>query len=81
VQDRLVQAGVDPVTGAARFVTVPVASSLRAGSASASSRFFARFAPGGSHAGRLTPAELKLLSEWVDGGAQYFNDPFAAPVN
>jgi len=81
VQDRLVQNGVDPVTGAARFVTVPVASSLRAGSANASSRFYSRFAPGGSHAGRLTPAELKLLSEWVDGGAQYFNDPFAAPVN
>jgi Hydrazine synthase alpha subunit middle domain len=81
VQDRLVQDGVDPVTGAARFVTVPVASSLRAGSANASSRFFSRFAAGGSHAGRLTPAELKLLSEWVDVGAQYFNDPFAAPVN
>ena len=81
VQDRLVQDGVDPVTGAPRFVTVPVASSLRAGSANASSRFFSRFAAGGSHAGRLTPAELKLLSEWVDGGAQYFNDPFAAPVN
>jgi len=81
VQDRLVQDGVDPVTGAPRFVTVPVASSLRAGGANASSRFFSRFATGGSHAGRLTPAELKLLSEWVDGGAQYFNDPFAAPVN
>jgi len=22
---------------------------------------------------------LKLISEWLDIGAQYFNDPFAAP--
>ena len=29
----------------------------------------------------LTPAELKLVAEWVDIGAQYFNDPFVAPVN
>jgi hypothetical protein len=26
-------------------------------------------------------AELRLLSEWLDIGAQYFNDPFAAPAN
>ena len=38
-------------------------------------------ASGGSHQGRLTPAELKLVSEWVDLGAQYFNDPFAAPLD
>jgi hypothetical protein len=54
---------------------------LEAGSATDSTRFFAIFAPGGTHAGRLTPAELKLVSEWVDIGAQYWNDPFAAPVN
>jgi hypothetical protein len=42
--------------------------------------FFALFAAGGTHAGRLSPAELKLVSEWVDIGAQYYNDPFAAPV-
>jgi hypothetical protein len=39
------------------------------------------FGPGGSHEGRLAPAELKLVSEWVDVGAQYFNDPFAAPLD
>ncbi len=81
VQDRLVQVGVDPVTGQPQFATVPVASSLRAGSANASVTFFSRFAAGGTHAGRLTPAELRLVSEWVDGGAQYFNDPFAAPAD
>jgi hypothetical protein len=24
---------------------------------------------------------LKLVSEWTDIGAQYFNDPFAAPLD
>jgi hypothetical protein len=43
--------------------------------------FFTKFAPGGSHAGRLTSAELRLVSEWLDIGAQYFNDPFAVPVD
>jgi hypothetical protein len=43
--------------------------------------FFSLFAPGGSHEGRLTPVELKLVSEWTDIGAQYFNDPFLAPLN
>ena len=33
-----------------------------------------------NHAGFLTPAELRLLSEWVDIGAQYYNNPFDAPV-
>jgi hypothetical protein len=47
----------------------------------ASPRFFDLFATGGSHASWLTPAELKLISEWTDIGAQYFNDPFAAPQN
>ena len=80
LQDRLVQVGVDPVTGQPQFATVPVASALRAGNAGGSVTFFSLFATGGSHAGRLSPAELKLVSEWVDIGAQYFNDPFAAPV-
>jgi hypothetical protein len=63
--------------------TVPVAPSLAAGSARGSPRFFSRFAAGGTHAGRLTPAELRLISEWVDIGAQYFNNPFdpAVPLN
>jgi hypothetical protein len=60
---------------------VPVAPSLRAGSAGGSVSFFSIFAPGGTHAGRLNPAELKLVSEWTDIGAQYFNDPFLAPLN
>ena len=81
LQDKLVQVGVDPVTGEPQFVGIPVPPALQAGNANESVAFFALFAPGGSHAGRLTPAELKLISEWVDSGAQYFNDPFAAPLN
>jgi len=36
-----------------------------------------------SHAGFMTPDELRLVSEWLDIGAQYFNNPFdpAVPVN
>jgi hypothetical protein len=32
------------------------------------------------HTGFLTPAELRLISEWLDIGGQYYNDPFVAPV-
>jgi hypothetical protein len=28
----------------------------------------------------MTAAELRLLSEWVDIGAQYYNNPFDAPL-
>ena len=81
LQDRLVQVGVDPVTGLPQFGPVPLQPPLSAGNARGSVRFFSLFGTGGSHAGRLTPAELKLVSEWVDLGAQYFNDPFVAPLD
>jgi hypothetical protein len=60
---------------------------LNAGSArgTQSGKFLNRFAPGSgsTHAGWLSPAEVRLLSEWLDIGAQYFNNPFdpAVPVN
>jgi hypothetical protein len=81
LQDRLVQTGVDPVSGQPIFSTVPVPAPMSAGSALASVRFFTVFASGGTHAGRLDAAELRLVSEWLDLGAQYFNDPFAVPVD
>jgi hypothetical protein len=31
------------------------------------------------HTGFLTTGELRLISEWLDIGAQYYNDPFVAP--
>ena len=42
--------------------------------------FFAEFDAGGTHNGWLSPAELRLVAEWIDIGAQYYNDPFAIPV-
>jgi hypothetical protein len=76
---------IDPVTGlpVTTQTTPQVAPSLAAGSARGSTRFFSRFVTGGTHAGYLTPAELRLISEWVDIGAQYFNNPFdpAVPLN
>jgi hypothetical protein len=60
--------------------TVRVPAPLVAGNARASTRFFTLFRTG-THAGRLSEAELRLVSEWVDIGAQYYNDPFTAPEN
>ena len=66
---------------------VNVGPYMDAGSANGpnSGAFLARFAPGSgsTHAGYLSPAELRLISEWLDIGAQFFNDPFdpAVPVN
>ena len=60
-----------------------VSGSMAPGSA-AGSRFFRVLAgmPAApvNHSGFMTPAELRLLSEWVDIGAQYYNNPFAAPL-
>ena len=52
---------------------------MSAAGALASTAFVSRFNPDGSHAGRLDPAELRLVFEWLDIGAQYYNDPFAVP--
>lgn len=79
LQDTVVTT-TDPVTGVVTTSFIPVAPSLAANNARGSTRFFSRFAPGGSHAGFLTPAELRLISEWVDIGAQYFNNPFDPAV-
>ena len=67
--------------------TIPIGPYLNAGSANGalSSAFLGRFAPGSpsTHMGWLTPAELRLISEWLDIGAQFFNNPFDpdVPVN
>lgn len=34
-----------------------------------------------NHQGWLTAGELRLITEWVEIGGQYYNDPFKAPVN
>ncbi len=63
------------------LVPVRVSPPARAAGALASTRLFAPFAPGGSHEGYLSGAELRLLREWLDIGAQYLNDPFAVEAN
>ncbi len=58
---------------------------MTAGSAIASQpNFFSKFDGAGQgtvdHTGFLTTGELRLISEWLDIGAQYYNDPFVAPA-
>jgi hypothetical protein len=74
--------------GAPTTVMVPVslAPPLTAGSANGSEAKFLRMFDGSyhdpvvDHTGYLTTAELRLISEWLDIGAQYYNDPFVAPL-
>lgn len=81
LQDIFVPGPIDPDTGLPTQVRVPVAPAMSTAGARASSRFFDRFNSGGSHENRLDAAELRLISEWLDIGAQYYNDPFAVPGN
>jgi hypothetical protein len=65
--------------------TVSIPSSMSSAGAR-QSRFFACFDVGGAgcptepHVGYLSLAELRLLAEWLDIGAQYYNNPFDVPV-
>lgn len=81
LQDILVPGPPDPLTGQPTLVPVPVPPSMSGAGARASARFFGRFEAGGSHAGFLSTAELRLIAEWLDIGGQYYNDPFAAPAD
>jgi hypothetical protein len=90
LQDLLVPAPgpPDPVTGLPTTIMVPVplAPPMAAGSAGGSVVKFLRMFDGTyhdpvlDHTGFLTTAELRLIAEWLDIGAQYYNDPFVAPV-
>jgi hypothetical protein len=83
VVEEQVQIGVD-ANGNPILAPVSIPSPMSAAGARASTRFFSRFDAGGSHAGRMAPAELRLVAEWLDIGAQYCNNPFATtgcPVN
>ena len=80
VQPRQVQqldANGNPVlddAGNPVFTTPQLPPSMAATNARGS-RFFAVM-NNATHAGMLSTAELRLLSEWLDIGAQYYNDPF-----
>jgi hypothetical protein len=86
LQDLLVPGPPDE-NGNPTQVTRAVGPYLNAGTARGglSAAFLNRFAAGSTstHAGWMSPAELRLLSEWLDIGAQYFNNPFdpAVPLN
>ena len=57
---------------------------LNRNGAAFSSLFFDRFNTDSGdtiHAGLLKPIERKLIAEWLDIGAQYYNNPFEAPEN
>jgi hypothetical protein len=58
-----------------------VAPSMSAAGAAASDTFFSMFDAGGNHVAYLSPNELRLIAEWVDIGAQYYNNPFDVPGN
>jgi len=62
-------------------VMVVVSTSALLAETALESSFFPVFSSGGAHAGYLQPAELRLVAEWLDIGAQYYNDPFAAPAD
>ena len=73
--------GIDPVTGLPIIAPVTVGPSMSTGGANASNRFFSRFDAGVTHDGYLSDAEKRLVAEWLDVGAQYYNNPFDAPIN
>ncbi len=61
---------------------VPQPSPASIGGARASSDFFDRFNdPNDLHFNILSKAERRLIAEWLDIGAQYYNNPFDAPEN
>jgi hypothetical protein len=57
------------------LTTINVNPILSTNSARASGRFFELF-DNDTHRGMMSVHELKLLSEWLDIGAQYYNTPF-----
>jgi len=59
---------------------VPIGSPASVAGARASGDFFDRFEnPANSHYNMLSSAERRLIAEWLDVGAQYYNNPFDVP--
>ena len=65
------------------LANIPIAPPATFIGARASSDFFDRFYDQNDqiHFNILSGAELRLIAEWLDVGAQYYNDPFDAPAN
>ncbi len=78
---RIIVIGQD-VDGNDITATATVNPSMSAGGANASNRFFSRFDSAvDMHSGFLSDAEKRLIAEWLDVGAQYYNNPFVVPIN
>ena len=71
------------VNGVDILENIPYASPASIGGARASSDFFDRFNDPNDliHFNILSRAEQRLVAEWLDVGAQYYNNPFDAPAN
>jgi len=74
------QVGVD-IDGNPIFDVIPIASPARVAGARASGDFFSRFEDPTNleHYNVLSGAERRLIAEWLDVGAQYYNNPFDVP--
>jgi hypothetical protein len=64
------------------FDVIPIPPPASTAGATASGDFFGRFEnPNDLHYNILSPSERRLIAEWLDVGAQYYNNPFDAPAN
>ena len=85
LEDECLEFQTDPITNVMTCVAFRnVPASMSSNGAAASSRFFNKMQGSAGtvdHSDFMSPSELRLLSEWLDIGAQYYNDPFTAPEN
>ena len=78
--DALQPTGQVDIDGNPILDVVPIGSPASAAGARASGDFFDRFEdPANSHYNILSSAERRLIAEWLDVGAQYYNNPFDVP--
>ncbi len=79
--DELQQVGTD-ADGNPILEPIPVSPPASSAGARASSDFFDRFEDSQDmHFDLLSGAERRLIAEWLDVGAQYYNNPFDVPQN
>jgi hypothetical protein len=77
------QMGVD-IDGNPIFDVIPIGSPASSAGAQQSGDFFGRFEDSANngtvdHINFLNSAERRLIAEWLDVGAQYYNNPFDVP--
>ena len=79
-QDIINNALVDVTDGNGNVIQIQPPASVAG--AIFSGQFFDRFEdPNDLHFNSLSAAERRLIAEWLDVGAQYYNNPFDAPIN